>query len=68
MTRDQKSRERRSFLLTLATELESHLENGSDFIYLDNAGEDDAPEDVVGVRVVTLKRLVASLRRRACRG
>lgn len=67
MTRGQKSRERRRFLLALATEVESHLANESEFIFYDSDNGEEPSAEVVELRVSTLKQVARELRRRAVR-
>lgn len=59
MTREEKTKWAREFYFTLAVELESHLANGSEFIY--SHGWKD--ESVVDLREFILKKEVARLRR-----
>lgn len=62
MTRASRSRYTRDFYDTLATELESHLGNGSEFIFLE--GQDDAPKEIVDLRIKILKQEIRRLRKK----
>lgn len=50
MNRLERAKVRADFLEALAVEMESHMENGSGFIFETNGGREDAPEDVVKIR------------------
>ena len=58
MTREESARVRRDFYDTLAVELNSHLSNESDFIYVDG----DPTTEVVRLREQILKGVVRTLR------
>jgi hypothetical protein len=64
MTREEAARVRREFNDTLAVELESHLNNGSEFIFNDG----DPSEEVVKLRVQILKGVVRTLQFRGSKG
>ncbi len=61
MTREERSEQTKDFYRALATEIDSHLANGSEFIFLD--GLEDASAEVVRLRVKILKQEVARLRK-----
>lgn len=55
------------FCHTLAVELESHLANGSAFIYLNGSDgtDDNAPDYAVKIRLRILTRLITALESRS---
>lgn len=63
MNREEAQKERRDFNDALATELESHIANGSEFIYFDG----DPSDEVVKLREQILKGVVRLLRSRGRR-
>jgi hypothetical protein len=64
MKRSERKAERADFLRILAIELDSHAANGSGFIFQTRDGE-DAPEEVVKLRLAILERVVGWLERKA---
>lgn len=61
---------RADFLEALAVEMESHLENGSGFVFEANGGQEDAPPEVVKIRTQALRgavRVVRTMARRSRR-
>jgi hypothetical protein len=61
VTRAERSKWTRDFYAALAVELDSHVDNGSGFIFGDN--EDD-PKDLVELRLKIVRQEVARLQKK----
>lgn len=66
MTRAERTKWTRDFYHCLAVELNSHLANGSEFIYLD--GSEDVREDIVALRIKILTQEVKRLAKKGHTG
>ena len=64
MTRALRQKVIQSIYFSLATEVESHLANGSGFIFEEPGGY-DSPQNVIDLRVKVVKQVVAYLFKKA---
>lgn len=63
MTRQERSKVIKQMWRTIAVELDSHFENGSDFIFFEPNGS-ESPDHIVRIRSKVLRSAIAHAKKR----